>query len=69
MPAELRSDGCDDLDLHLVGPEHLRRVFALEQQHDAFDRVRVAVLAEDATALLVPDLQLAEVTQQRPDGS
>ncbi len=51
-------------DLGVDALEHPRRVLAAQQQHGAFDRVVLAVVAEDAVSLLVGELELAEVAQQ-----
>ncbi len=51
-----------DLGVHAL--QHARRIFAAQQQHGALDRVVVVVLAEDAVALLVAQLQLAEVAHE-----
>ena len=44
--------------------EHARRVLALQQQHDAFDRVGVVVLAQDAAPLLLAEPHLAQVLDE-----
>ena len=41
-----------------------RGVLVLEHEHDAFDRIRIAVLAQDALALLVTERRAAEVPHQ-----
>jgi len=44
--------------------EHLRWVLVAQQQHGAFDHVVLAVLADDAVAFLVRQLELAKVADQ-----
>ena len=51
-------------DLGVDAVEHPRRIFVAQQQHGAFDDVVLVVLADDAVALLVGELQLAEVAHQ-----
>ena len=42
----------------------LRGVLVLEHQHDAFDRVRIVVLAEDALALLVAEHHVSQIADR-----
>jgi hypothetical protein len=51
-------------DLGVDAAQGLRGILVLEHQHDAFDRVRIVVLAEDALALLVAERGAAEIAHQ-----
>ena len=51
-----------DLGVHAV--QHLRRIFVAQQQHGSFDDVVLVVLADDTVALLVAELELAEIAHQ-----
>ena len=51
-----------DLGVHAL--ENARGIFAAQQQHGALDDVVLVVLADDAVALLVAQLQLAEIAHQ-----
>ena len=51
-------------DLGVDAVEDARGIFAAQQQHDALDDVVPVVLAEDAVALLVAELQLAEIAHE-----
>ena len=44
--------------------QNLRRIFVPQQQHGSFDNVVDAVLADDTVALLIAELQFAEVAHQ-----
>ena len=59
-----RAAAVELVDLGVDALQGLRRVLILQHQHDAFDRVRVAVLAEDAFALLVTEGGATEVAHQ-----
>ena len=59
-----RELGIQLVDLGVDAAQGLRRILVLEHQHDALDRVGIAVLAEDAFALLVAQRGAAEVAHQ-----
>ena len=51
-------------DLGVDAVDHPRRVLATQQQHRSLDRIVLAVVAENAVALLVGELEAAEIAEQ-----
>ncbi len=51
-----------DLGMHAF--QNARRIFVAQQQHGSLDDVVLVVLADDAMALLVAELELAEIAHQ-----